>query len=44
MIRAMAEAWSSQGINANAIGPGFFKTELTETVFQNKQRASQNAA
>ena len=24
MTRAMAEAWSPDGINANAIGPGFF--------------------
>ena len=29
MTRAMAEAWSPFGINANAIAPGFFKTELT---------------
>ena len=44
MTRAMAEAWSSQGVNVNAIGPGFFETELTRAVFQNSIRASQNAA
>jgi NAD(P)-dependent dehydrogenase (short-subunit alcohol dehydrogenase family) len=33
LTRAMAEAWSSQGITANAIAPGFFPTELTAPVF-----------
>ncbi|MEZ5872819.1 MAG: SDR family oxidoreductase [Nitratireductor sp.] len=44
MTRAMAEAWSGQGINANAIGPGFFRTELTEAVFSDPARAERNAA
>jgi len=44
MTRAMAEAWSSQGVNVNAIGPGFFKTELTEAVFQDGDQVSRNAA
>ena len=39
----MAEAWSPQGITANAIGPGFFKTELTEAVFADPDRAERNA-
>lgn len=33
LTRAMAEAWSSEGINVNAIAPGFFPTELTAPVF-----------
>lgn len=33
LTRAMAEAWSKDGINANAIAPGFFRTELTAPVF-----------
>lgn len=33
LTRAMAEAWSRHGINANAIAPGFFPTELTAPVF-----------
>jgi len=33
LTRAMAEAWSGSGINANAIAPGFFPTELTAPVF-----------
>ncbi|MCK0148871.1 SDR family oxidoreductase [Marivita sp. S6314] len=44
LTRAMAEAWSRDGINANAIGPGFFPTELTEAVFSDPDRAARNAA
>ncbi len=44
LTRAMAEAWSSDGITANAIGPGFFPTELTEAVFADPERAARNAA
>ena len=44
LTRAMAEAWSSSGITANAIGPGFFPTELTGPVFADPARAARNAA
>jgi len=44
LTRAMAEAWSSGGINVNAIGPGFFRTELTAAVFDDPKRAARNAA
>lgn len=44
MTRAMAEAWSPHGITANAIGPGFFPTELTAAVFNDAERAARNAA
>ncbi len=44
LTRAMAEAWSSHGITANAIGPGFFPTELTQAVFDDPDRAARNAA
>jgi gluconate 5-dehydrogenase len=44
MTRAMAEAWSRDGINVNAIGPGFFRTELTAAVFADPDRAARNAA
>ena len=33
LTRAMAEAWSADGILCNAIAPGFFPTELTAPVF-----------
>ncbi|MFD2738011.1 SDR family NAD(P)-dependent oxidoreductase [Sulfitobacter aestuarii] len=44
MTRAMAEAWSRDGINVNAIAPGFFPTELTSAVFDDPDRAARNAA
>ncbi|CUH45512.1 SDR family NAD(P)-dependent oxidoreductase [Ruegeria atlantica] len=44
LTRAMAEAWSADGITANAIGPGFFPTELTQAVFDDTDRATRNAA
>ncbi len=43
LTRAMAEAWSSKGINVNAIAPGFFPTELTAPVFNDPARAEANA-
>ncbi len=44
LTRAMAEAWSRYGINCNAIGPGFFPTELTAAVFNDASKADSNAA
>ena len=44
LTRAMAEAWSAFGITVNALGPGFFPTELTGPVFSNPELASRNAA
>ncbi len=44
LTRAMAEAWSRHGITANAIGPGFIRTELTAPVFDDPERAARNAA
>ena len=43
LTRAMAEAWSQDGITANALGPGFFPTELTAPVFADAERAARNA-
>ncbi len=43
LTRAMAEAWSRDGITSNAIGPGFFPTELTGPVFADPARAALNA-
>ena len=44
LTRAMAEAWSGLGICCNAIAPGFFPTELTASVFADKDREAANAA
>lgn len=43
LTRAMAEAWSRDGIMCNAIAPGFFPTPLTEPVFADKAAASRLA-
>ncbi len=42
--RAMAEAWSGDGVTCNALAPGFFPTELTALVFEDDERAARNAA
>ncbi len=43
LTRAMAEAWSRDGIMCNAIAPGFFPTELTVPLFSNPELASRLA-
>ncbi len=44
LTRAMAEAWSADGINCNAIAPGFFPTELTEALFKDDSTTERLAA
>lgn len=44
LTRAMAEAWSKDGINTNAIAPGFFPTALTQPVYENPELLALNAA
>jgi NAD(P)-dependent dehydrogenase (short-subunit alcohol dehydrogenase family) len=44
LTRAMAEAWSRHGINANALAPGFFPTKLTGAVFADSARTKALAA
>lgn len=43
LTRAMAEAWSPQGVTANAIAPGFFPTPLTKAVFDDPAMAAHHA-
>lgn len=43
LTRAMAEAWSADGITCNAIAPGFFPTELTAAVFDDAEAVERNA-
>lgn len=35
MTRALCAEWAPHGIRVNAIGPGYFRTELTEVFYQN---------
>ena len=44
LTRAMAETWSSKGINCNAIAPGFFQTELTASLYEDPDKVKQLAA
>ncbi len=44
LTRAMAQAWSRHGITCNAIGPGFFPTALTASVFADESAAGKHAA
>jgi len=44
VTRAMAEAWSDKGVCCNAIGPGFFPTELTAPVFEQSDLTEKLAA
>jgi gluconate 5-dehydrogenase len=43
LTRAMAEAWSKEGIMVNSIAPGFFPTALTESVFNDESLSEKNA-
>ena len=44
LTRAMAEAWSRDGINCNAMAPGFFPTELTAPVYESPELLERLAA
>ncbi|HJU24350.1 MAG TPA: glucose 1-dehydrogenase [Casimicrobiaceae bacterium] len=44
LTRAQAEAWSRNGVNANAIAPGFFATPLTAPVASDPVKWQANAA
>jgi len=44
LTRAIALAWSADGITCNAIGPGFFPTALTAPVFADNTLAQHHAA
>lgn len=43
LTRAMAEAWSRDGIAVNALAPGFVPTDLTEPVFADPALAAHHA-
>ncbi|MHB1132111.1 MAG: glucose 1-dehydrogenase [Chloroflexota bacterium] len=40
LTKAMAVEWAKYRINVNAIGPGYFHTDLTEAVFNDPARAA----
>jgi len=44
LTRAIAQEWSRWGITCNAVGPGFFPTALTASVFADEALAGRHAA
>lgn len=38
LIRGLSTEWSPHGIRVNGIGPGYFRTKLTEAVFNDPER------
>lgn len=44
LTRAMSEAWSADGINSNAMAPGFFPTGLTAALFDESETREMLAA
>lgn len=43
LTRAIAQRWSAEGVTCNAIGPGFFSTPLTASVFADQYVADTHA-
>lgn len=43
LTRATAQAWSASGVTCNAMGPGFFPTNLTNAIFANPELAARRA-
>lgn len=41
ITKTMANEWAKYNIQANAIAPGFMRTDLTEEVYRNKERTMQ---
>jgi len=41
LTKAFAVAWAKYNINVNAIGPGWFKTPMTKSLYEDKDKNSQ---
>ncbi len=38
MTKALANEWAEYGINVNAIGPGYYETDMTKQLFSDKKK------
>ncbi|MDI3535152.1 MAG: hypothetical protein PWQ82_1517 [Thermosediminibacterales bacterium] len=38
LTKALAIEWAKYNINVNAVGPGYFKTEMTKPLFEDKEK------
>ena len=41
ITKAMANEWAQYGINVNAIGPGYYETEMTAPLFKDEKRVAE---
>ena len=41
ITKAMANEWAQYGINVNAIGPGYYETEMTAPLFKDEKRRAE---
>lgn len=41
ITKAMANEWAQYGINVNAIGPGYYETEMTAPLFKDEKRKAE---
>jgi NAD(P)-dependent dehydrogenase (short-subunit alcohol dehydrogenase family) len=41
LTKALANSWAKYGIRVNAIGPGWFRTEMTQRRFEDKEKGGQ---
>ncbi len=41
LTKALANSWAKYGIRVNAIGPGWFLTEMTQRRFEDKEKSAQ---
>lgn len=44
VVRTLSTEWSGQGVRVNAVGPGYFRTALTEALFSDEEAAARLAA
>jgi 2-deoxy-D-gluconate 3-dehydrogenase len=44
LTKALSNEWASQGVNVNAIAPGYFRTDMNEALIHDEERSQQISA